>query len=184
MKKIFFLMATMCCTLMIQAKSTSETLTCDGSTKTAETEHFSLVATAKDGVDSDGWTHYAYQNDQITITAKDGETKMTQFKVTYDDRSNNAPSSGYVVCTPGTTQAYTWNSYYQMFTDINATSAVISITGAGCHVQSVEVFFEEEDVTTALDNAADQAKSVKMIENGQVVILRDGKKFNLVGAKL
>lgn len=41
------------------------------------------------------------------------------------------------------------------------------------------------DVTpTALENTNAEVKAQKLIENGQVVIIRDGKKFNLVGAKL
>lgn len=37
---------------------------------------------------------------------------------------------------------------------------------------------------TALTNQAAAAKAQKLIQNGQVVILRDGKRFNLVGAEL
>lgn len=37
---------------------------------------------------------------------------------------------------------------------------------------------------SAVDNVKSDAKGIKLLENGQVVILRDGKKFNLMGAEL
>ena len=180
MKKLFLLVTAVCCTLMAQAELISETLTCDGSTTTTESEHFSLVAT---GVDATGWTLFAYQNDKITINAKDGEKQITKIKLYFDNRSNDAPFSGYVICTPGNGLQYTWDSFFQEFTEINASSIVISITGSGCHVQRVEVFFEGE-VVTALDNATSLTKGVKMIENGQVVIRKGRKNYSVLGQEL
>ena len=37
---------------------------------------------------------------------------------------------------------------------------------------------------TGIENATDAAKAVKVIRNGQVIILRDGIEFNLLGAQL
>ena len=37
---------------------------------------------------------------------------------------------------------------------------------------------------TAIDNVEAQSKTVKMIENGQVVIIRDNKTYNLLGAQI
>lgn len=37
---------------------------------------------------------------------------------------------------------------------------------------------------TALDNTADEAKAVKVLENGQVVIFKDGKYFNVLGIQI
>lgn len=39
-------------------------------------------------------------------------------------------------------------------------------------------------IPTALSNTAAGVKATKLVENGQIVIIRDGKKFNLLGAKL
>lgn len=178
MKKLFFLVATMCCTLMAQAELTSETLTCDGSTKTAESEHFLLEATAKDGVNASGWKFYSMNNDKITVTAKDGELKINKIKFNMDDRSN--PVAEFVQSSVGTRQSYTWFSYYLWFTDIDASSVIFSISGQGCQVKSVEVYFE--NTPTAMDNVAQQTPVVKTMENGQVVILRDGVKYSAQGA--
>ena len=37
---------------------------------------------------------------------------------------------------------------------------------------------------TALENATSTVKATKVIENGQMIIIRDGKRYNAVGAKL
>ena len=41
-----------------------------------------------------------------------------------------------------------------------------------------------EGVSTAIDNAAVEIPAVKTIENGQLVILRDGVKYNAMGVRL
>ena len=38
--------------------------------------------------------------------------------------------------------------------------------------------------TTALDEAAAAHKAIKRIENGQIIIIRDGKRFNAIGARI
>ena len=38
-------------------------------------------------------------------------------------------------------------------------------------------------IVTALSNTKAEAKAVKMIENGQIVILKDGVRYNVLGAK-
>ena len=42
--------------------------------------------------------------------------------------------------------------------------------------------FAEEQTATALDNAETDNMSVKVIENGQLVIIRNGVRYNLQGA--
>lgn len=46
-----------------------------------------------------------------------------------------------------------------------------------------EVFFNRP-ATTALSNTDAEVKAVKVIENGQVVILKGDKRFNLMGAEM
>ncbi len=42
----------------------------------------------------------------------------------------------------------------------------------------------EQTIPTSIDDVESSAKAVKTIENGQVVILRDGVKYNVLGARL
>lgn len=44
---------------------------------------------------------------------------------------------------------------------------------------SIEIFFGE-----GIENTADEAKALKRIENGQVVIIRNGVRYNALGAKI
>lgn len=46
------------------------------------------------------------------------------------------------------------------------------------------VNYEVDDTPTAIDNAAVAEKAVKMIENGQLVIIREGVKYNAQGVRL
>lgn len=48
-------------------------------------------------------------------------------------------------------------------------------------IRNVKLTVEE---ATAIDNTAVDAKAVKVIRDGQVVILRDGKTFNALGAEM
>ena len=42
----------------------------------------------------------------------------------------------------------------------------------------------DEEIPTAINNTNEAVKTVKVIRNGQVIILRDGKAFNVLGAQL
>lgn len=72
------------------------------------------------------------------------------------------------------------------FVDVNSILGVFysddSTWAAGGEFLST---FETTQLTpTALENTTAASKAQKLIQNGQVVILRDGKKFNLMGAEL
>ena len=49
---------------------------------------------------------------------------------------------------------------------------------AGCSIKKLA------EPTTAIDNTTLRTPSVKTIENGQLVIIRDGVKYNTMGVKL
>jgi hypothetical protein len=48
--------------------------------------------------------------------------------------------------------------------------------------QNLEVAFPE--VVTAVENIQAEGKSVKRIVDGQLIIIRDGKTFNILGAEV
>ena len=55
------------------------------------------------------------------------------------------------------------------------------------YIAYIKVLREKEQdpgTTTAIDDAKEANKAVKMMENGQVIILRDGVKYNLLGVRL
>ena len=51
-----------------------------------------------------------------------------------------------------------------------------------CFVQNV--LFVQDGDTTAIENTEIGEKAIKMIENGQLIILRDGKRYNVTGARV
>ena len=74
-----------------------------------------------------------------------------------------------------------------------AVPASADVAGYVCHPYlSYNILLEKSaDVTdrvartaTGVANTAVQGKVVKIVRNGQVVILRDGKEFNLLGTEL
>ena len=51
-----------------------------------------------------------------------------------------------------------------------------------CFVQNL--LFVQDGDTTAIENTEVGAKAIKTIENGQLIILRDGKRYNVTGARV
>ena len=51
-----------------------------------------------------------------------------------------------------------------------------------CFVQNV--LFVQDGDTTAIENTEVGAKAIKMIENGQLIILRDGKRYTITGVRV
>ena len=74
-------------------------------------------------------------------------------------------------------------------TNVSGTTKTYVVGNAGTNtkgqvrIQSISVEYKAASVPTAIDNI-EAVKAVKKIENGQVVIIRDGVRYNAVGAKL
>ena len=69
--------------------------------------------------------------------------------------------------------------------------AIPSVKGDGSnskiYIAYIKVLREKEQdpgTPTAIDDVKEASKAVKTIENGQVIILRDGVKYNLLGTRL
>lgn len=59
-----------------------------------------------------------------------------------------------------------------------------SVVGAGFFTLRNVVITVEDGGTTAIDNANANAKASKIIRDGQVLIIRDGRTFNALGAEI
>ena len=51
-----------------------------------------------------------------------------------------------------------------------------------CFVQNV--LFVQDGDTTAIENTEVGSRAIKMIENGQLIIIRDGKRYNVTGVRV
>ncbi len=65
----------------------------------------------------------------------------------------------------------------------DATSLMIYSVAKGLNVYAIRVK-TGSDVPTAVENLEIAPKAVKVVENGQVVIIRDGVRYNTLGAQL
>ena len=77
-----------------------------------------------------------------------------------------------------------WTTFTLSFKDFTATSQLRFYAPAGKRAFLDEVVVFVSATPTALENAAVETPAVKMIENGQLVILRDGVKYNAMGVRL
>ena len=117
------------------------------------------------------WDGDCTAND-FQISTENGET-ITNIEITTEEESR-------------------WSMYYGVFgtgwTTITKgaawTGSATSVNVGGEFEQVIKLTVTVDDSPTALENTAAEVKSVKVIENGQVVIIRDGVRYNAVGAKL
>lgn len=66
---------------------------------------------------------------------------------------------------------------------LTAEYTTVTVECANGQTYTFMIYFVDGTTTTALDNI-ETTKAIKTIENGQVVILRDGVKYNALGAQL
>ena len=95
--------------------------------------------------------------------------------------------TGYsIASTSGTVSGDVANYQDLVVTNINATSVTLSRSGEGHANGSVSFhrIIVNEGSATAIDNTAVDMKATKRIENGQIIIERDGKFFNATGAEV
>lgn len=106
-----------------------------------------------------------------TTTGKHGKVEGWTVALPYEDVTITAtPDEGYRV-----------SDVKVNGVSINAKENVYSFIMPAEEV-TVSATFEVE--TTAVDNTEAAVKTVKVVRDGQVLILRDGKIFNLMGAEL
>ncbi len=124
-----------------------------------------------------------YKGNTLTFTPADG---ITLISITY-----TATSQGYATAmansawTNATATAKTDAEPYTVtITPDKGAQAVSATIGATTGGTSFVINYFAEEKPTAIDNATLSTPSVKTIENGQLVILRDGVKYNAMGVRL
>lgn len=84
-----------------------------------------------------------------------------------------------------TSGSYTFVNKANAAKSVNATLKRNGTFGWACYASgSVTLYKKGNGGTTALDEAAAAHKAIKRIENGQIIIIRDGKRFNAIGARI
>ena len=78
---------------------------------------------------------------------------------------------------------------YELFNKFNSDYAFIAekkydIVGIASIYNSLQVLFinATENTATAIDNTVVSEKAIKMFENGQLIIIKNGVKYNALGS--
>lgn len=98
------------------------------------------------------------------------------------DSETAAPANCYVLSGHSTDNSVTGVGFYEFTGTIPAHKAYLTISGGAAYApKKLRFVFNNEQQTTGIDNAAEALKSEKRIENGQLVIIKNGVRYNAQG---
>lgn len=155
----------------IQARklSTGKTPTEPGElTNTTELENISSITVIAKEL-AEGKTFYMIFGqdtiDAATLTPAKVEIEYTGYENNTEKPGQKMNGSKYVFENPGTTNTFKF---------LNGESAV--------YFTSIEITYGTEP--TAIENSEVEVKAVKIVRNGQVIIVREGVEYDLMGARM
>ena len=98
------------------------------------------------------------------------------------DFETAAPANCYVLSGHSTDNSVTGVGFYEFTGKIPAHKAYLTISGGAAYApKKLRFVFNNEQQATGIDNAADGIMSEKRIENGQLVIIKNGVRYNAQG---
>ena len=98
------------------------------------------------------------------------------------DEAIAAPANCYVLSGHSTDNSVTGVGFYQFSGTLAAHKAYITVSGGAAYApRKLRFVFNGEQQATGVDNAADGIMSEKRIENGQLVIIKNGVRYNAQG---
>ncbi|MBO6306728.1 MAG: hypothetical protein J6M55_04400 [Paludibacteraceae bacterium] len=98
------------------------------------------------------------------------------------DSETAAPDNCYVLSGHSTDNSVTGVGFYEFTGTIPAHKAYLTISGGAAYApKKLRFVFNNEQQATGIDNAADGIMSEKRIENGQLVIIKNGVRYNAQG---
>ena len=96
------------------------------------------------------------------------------------DEATTAPTNCYVLSGHSTDNSVTGVGFYAFTGTIPAHKAYL-INGSAGAPKRMRFVFNEEQQATGMENAAEALKSEKRIENGQLIIIKNGVRYNAQG---
>ena len=96
------------------------------------------------------------------------------------DEATAAPANCYVLSGHSTDNSVTGVGFYAFTGTIPAHKAYL-INGGASAPKRMRFIFNEEQQATGMENAAEALKSEKRIENGQLIIIKNGVRYNAQG---
>ncbi len=109
----------------------------------------------------------------VTISA-DNDLHGVDFETT-------APANCYVLSEHSTDNTVTGIGFYEFTGTIPAHKAYLTISGGAAYAPKKLRFVFNNEQATGIDNAADGIMSEKRIENGQLIIIKNGVRYNAQG---
>jgi len=100
------------------------------------------------------------------------------------DMTKAAPDNCYVLSSKSADETVTGVGFYLFSGELAAHKAYIVIGAGAGAPKRLRFVFDEEQSTTAISNANTDTKAGKRIENGQLIIIRGGQKYNANGQML
>ena len=98
------------------------------------------------------------------------------------DEATAAPANCYVLSGHSTDNSVTGVGFYEFTGTIPAHKAYLTVSGGAAYApKKLRFVFNNEQQATGIDNAAEALKSEKRIENGQLVIIKNGVRYNAQG---
>ena len=98
------------------------------------------------------------------------------------DEATAAPANCYVLSGHSTDNSVTGVGFYEFTGTIPAHKAYLTVSGGAAYApKKLRFVFNNEQQTTGIDNAAEALKSEKRFENGQLIIIKNGVRYNAQG---
>lgn len=98
------------------------------------------------------------------------------------DSETAAPANCYVLSGHSTDNSVTGVGFYEFTGTIPAHKAYLTVSGGAAYApKKLRFVFNNEQQATGIDNAAEALKSEKRIENGQLIIIKNGVRYNAQG---
>lgn len=112
---------------------------------------------------------------EVTFTPSDNQLHGV-------DEATAAPANCYVLSGHSTDNSVTGVGFYEFTGTIPAHKAYLTVSGGAAYApKKLRFVFNNEQQATGIDNAAEALKSEKRIENGQLVIIKNGVRYNAQG---
>lgn len=98
------------------------------------------------------------------------------------DEATTALANCYVLSGHSTDYSVTGVGFYEFTGTIPAHKAYLTISGGAAYApKKLRFVFNNEQQATGMENAAEALKSEKRIENGQLIIIKNGVRYNAQG---
>lgn len=98
------------------------------------------------------------------------------------DEATTALANCYVLSGHSTDYSVTGVGFYEFTGTIPAHKAYLTISGGAAYApKKLRFVFNNEQQATGIDNAAEALKSEKRFENGQLIIIKNGVRYNAQG---